>query len=161
MKRLPTGREVLRCIDAVMRHVGIRPWRLPTEREVLRCIYAMYEPAYPGTPPGGGRGENDPYLSIDVRSVAEKLGCKPELLFGYLYYHLDAKHRYKTGENTHVHLFSLKVGDKRHGVNFPYLAALLANHDLEHRRQLWSVGLSLLALALSAAAIIAQIATAK
>jgi hypothetical protein len=135
--------------------------QLPTERDVLRRIYEMYEPSYPGIPVGAVRGENDPFLAIDVRAVAEELKCKPELLFGYLYYHLDAKHRYQTGENTYVHLFALQVGDKRHGVNFPYLAALLANHDLEHRRQLWSVGLSLLALALSAAAVIAQVITAK
>lgn len=135
--------------------------RLPTEREVLRCIYDMYEPQYPGIPSDAVRGENDPYVSIDIRAVAERLGCKPELLFGYLYYHLDAKHRYKAGENTSVHLFALKVSEKRHGVNYPYLAALLANHDLEHRRQLWSVGLSILALVLSAGAIVAQIATAK
>jgi hypothetical protein len=135
--------------------------KLPTEREVLRCIYRMYEPSYPGIPVGGGRGENDPYISIDVKEVAKELKCKPELLFGFLYYHLDAKHRYKQGENTSVHLFALKVGEKRHGVNFPFLAALLANHDLEHRRQLWSVGISLLALALSAGAIVAQIVTSK
>ena len=135
--------------------------RLPTEREVLRCIYRMYESSYPGVPPGSVRDENDPYLSIDVAAVGDELNCKAELLFGYLYYHLDAKHRYKQSENTSVHLFALKVGNKRHGVNFPYLAALLANHDLEHRRQLWSVGLSLLALALSAGAIVAQLATAK
>ena len=135
--------------------------RIPTERQVLRCIYSMYESAYPDILPGAARGNNDPYLPIDVRAVAEKLKCKPELLFGYLYYHLDAKHRYRTGENAHVHLFALQVGNKRHGVNFPYLAALLANHDLEHRRQLWSLALSIVAVALSAAAIIAQVVTAK
>ena len=121
----------------------------------------MYEASYPGIPLGATRGDNDPYLSIDVKAVAEKLGCKSELLFGYLYYHLDAKHRYKQSEGVSVPLFSLKVGDKRHGVNFPYLSALLANHDLEHRRQLWSVGLSLLAVAMSAAAIVAQVITPK
>jgi hypothetical protein len=135
--------------------------KLPTEREVLRCIYEMYEPSYPGIPHGAVRGENDPHLALDVNAVAKKLKCKPELLFGYLYYHLDAKHRYKQSENVSVHLFALKVGQKRHGVNFPYLAALLANHDLEHRRQLWSVGLSLLALALSAGALVAQLATSR
>jgi hypothetical protein len=135
--------------------------RLPTEREILRCIYRIYESSYPGIPPGAERGENDPYLPIDVKAVAAELKCKPELLFGYLYYHLDAKHRYKTDEHTSTHLFAIKVGQKRHGVNFPYLAAILANHDVEHRRQLWSAGLSLLALALSAAAIIAQVATAR
>jgi len=135
--------------------------RIPTEREVLRCIYAMYESEYPGSPAVGGRGENDPYVAIDVSAVAAKLRCKSELLFGYLYYHLDAKHKYEQSENVHVHLFAIKVGQKRHGVNFPYLCALLANHNLEHRRQRWSVGISLLALALSAGAIIAQIVTAK
>lgn len=110
--------------------------KIPTERQVLRCIYQMYEPSYPGTKPG----ENDPYISIEITKVAEKLKCKPQLLFGYLYYHLDAKHSYKVGENISTHLFSLAVGEKRHAVNFPYLAAILANHDLEHQRQLWSAG---------------------
>jgi len=135
--------------------------RLPTEREVLRSIYQEYESAYPGIPAGAVRGENDPYMAIDIPAIAKKLRCKPELLFGYLYYHLDAKHRYQTGENTFVHLFAIKAGDKHHGVNFPYLAALLADHNLEHRRQLWSVALSILALALSAAAVLAQVLTAK
>ncbi|WP_296509052.1 hypothetical protein [Rhodoferax sp.] len=132
----------------------------PTEREVLRRIYEMYESTYPGVHNERSRGENDPYLSIDVEAVAKKLNCKPELLFGYLYYHLDAKHRYQQSDGTKVHLFAIKVGNKRHGVNFPYLSAILANHDLEHRRQLWSIGLSMLALVLSAAAIVAQIVTA-
>jgi len=135
--------------------------RIPSEREVLRCIYEMYESSYPGHPSGGGRGENDPYISVDMSAVASKLKCKPELLFGYLYFHLDAKHRYEQAEDVAVHLFAMKVGDKRHGVNFPYLAALLANHDLEHRRQLWSLGISILALVMSGVAVIAQFATSK
>lgn len=131
--------------------------KLPTERDVLRCIYALYESAYPG-PKVGGRHANDPYISIDTHKVAERLNCPPQLLFGYLYYHLEAKHHYMNG-NAHVHLFSLQVGDKRHAVNFPYLAAILAGHDESHRRQLLSVWLSGLALALSAGAIIAQLAS--
>ncbi|MDP2072295.1 hypothetical protein [Methylotenera sp.] len=125
----------------------------PTEREVLRCIYEIYEPDYPGDKPG----ENDPYIAIDVTKVADKLKCKPELIFGYLYYHLDAKHRYKVADNITTHLFALAAGKKHHAVNFPYLAAILANHNLEHRHQLWSIGLSLVALALSAGAIVAQL----
>jgi hypothetical protein len=135
--------------------------KLPTDRQILKCIYAMYEASYPGVPPGESRGANDPHLQIDISAVAKRLKCKPELLFGLLYYHLDAKHRYKQDSGANVHLFALQAGSKHHAVNFPYLAAILANHDLEHRRQLWSVGLSLLALALSAGAIVAQITTAK
>lgn len=135
--------------------------KLPTDREVLKCVYAMYESSYPGVPAGEVRGANDPYLQIDISAVAKRLKCKPELLFGLFYYHLDAKHRYKQDAGAHVGLFLLNVENKHHAVNFPYLAAILANHNLEHRRQLWSVGLSLLALAVSAGALIAQLATVK
>jgi hypothetical protein len=135
--------------------------KLPTDREVLKCIYAMYESSYPGVSAGEVRGINDPHLQIDISAVAKRLKCKPELLFGLLYYHLDAKHRYKKDSGANVGLFELDVGNKHHAVNFPYLAAILANHSLDHRRQLWTVGLSLLALTLSAGAIVAQIATAN
>lgn len=43
--------------------------RIPSEREVLRGIYEMYESSYPGRPPAGGRGENDPYVAIDLSAV--------------------------------------------------------------------------------------------
>lgn len=129
--------------------------KFPSEREVLRCVAKMYESSYPGSHPG----ENDPYLPIDVNAVAEKLECKPQLLFGYLYYYLDHKHRYETAPHTWTHLFALKVGERRHCVNFPYLAGILAAHDVEHTRSLWAVWLSIAALVLSLAAIIAQVAT--
>lgn len=67
--------------------------KLPTDRQVLRCIYEMYESAYPGNSLGQAQGENDPYLPIDIPDVAKRLECKPELLFGRLYYYLDAKYR--------------------------------------------------------------------
>lgn len=129
---------------------------LPTERKVLRKIYDMYENAYPGPVPG----ETDPALPIDIHAVAERLGCKPQLLFGYLYYYLDHKHRYKTGENAYVHLFAKQVGKHRHAVNFPYLAAILAAHDQEHSKFAWSLGISLVALAISIGGFIAQVAGA-
>lgn len=127
--------------------------KMPTERQVLRCIYEMYDSDYPGSAPG----ENDPYIAIDVFKVAEELKCKPQLIFGYLYYHMDAKYKYKTAENVFTHLFTLNVGDKHHAINFPFMAAILANHNLEFRRQAWSIGLSLFALVLSAGAIVAQL----
>ena len=127
--------------------------KLSTDREVLKCIYEMYESSYPGVKRDSSGGENDPYLAIDVPAVAEKLQCKPELLFGRLYYHLDFKHRYKQENGALVYLFCLKLGDKRHAVHFPYLAAILAGHDQEHRKQLWSLGISVVALVLSVASL--------
>lgn len=134
---------------------------LPTDREILRCIFEMYEPAYPGKEPGETHGKNDPYLPIKVTEVASRLGCSPEMLFGRLYYHLNAKYRYTQDNNAHVHLFSIKVGSEMHCANFPYLAAVLAEKDEEHKRQLWSLGVAIAALILSIASIIAQVITAK
>ena len=128
--------------------------KLPTDREILKCIYQMYALQYPGIPAGAIRGENDPHIAIDVRAVAESLGCNAELLFGRLYYHLDHKYRYKQDDGTLIPLFYLKVGDKRHAVNFPYLAAVLAEHQQEYRNRLWTLGLSILALVLSVASLV-------
>lgn len=127
--------------------------KLRTDREVLCCIYSMYESAYPGVKPGQTRGENDPYVPIDVRAVASKLGMKHELLFGRLYYDLDAKHRYKQEGGAAVNLFLLDVQGKGHSVNFPYLAAILAGHEQEYKKLFWSMAFSVAALLMSLASL--------
>lgn len=134
---------------------------LPTDREILRRIFEMYAPSYPGTQPGEIRGKNDPYLPIKINEVATRFGCSPEMLFGRLYYHLDAKFSYTKDGNVKVHLFALNVGAEVHCVNFPFLAAVLAEKDEEHKRQLWSLGVAITALVLSLASIVAQVITAK
>ena len=121
----------------------------------------MYATAYPGTEAGATRGKNDPYLPIRIPEVAARLGCSPEMLFGRLYYHLDAKYRYAQEGGAQVHLFSVKVGSEIHCVNFPYLAAVLAERNEERRRQLWSLSVAIAALVLSVASIVAQVVTAS
>jgi len=130
---------------------------IPTERELLRCIYNMYESSFPVEGPSIGKV----MVEIDIEAIAKKLGCDKHILFGYLFYHLDHKYRYSTGENSSVHLFASKVGELRHAINLPYLAAILAGQDQEHSKFIWSLGASLVALALSVGAIIAQLVTAK
>lgn len=127
---------------------------LPTDRYVLQCIYDMYRDPYPGPKTESGRGANDPYVSIDVYAVAEKLQCSPELLFDRLYYHLDKKHRYKQDGGTLVQLFQLKVGEKMHAVNFPYLASVLAGENRDYFRFILPSGLSGLALVVSISSLV-------
>ena len=113
---------------------------LPTDREILSCIFDMYCSAYPGKPAGSERGENDPYMPIDIKALAARLGCNAELLFGRLYYHLDAKHRYKQDNGALVPLFYLDVKDKGHSVHFPFLAAIPApGMNQEHSKYFWSL----------------------
>ncbi|MEW6353281.1 MAG: hypothetical protein AB1469_03130 [Pseudomonadota bacterium] len=133
---------------------------LPTDREILKYIYKMYEPSYPGKEPGQDRGKNDPYMPINIHDVAARIGCTPEMIFGRLYYHLNAKYRYSHND-TWVNLFSISVGSERHCVNFPYLAAILAEKNLEHKQQLWSLSIAIIALALSIASIVVQLITTK
>jgi len=129
--------------------------KIPTERQVLRCIYDMYLPHYPFQPEKGPIGQV--MIPVDLEAVAMRLGTDKYLLFGYLNSYLDHKYRHKTGENSFIHLFAPVAGDMRHAVNFPYLAAILAGHDQEHSKFAWSLGVSLIALALSVGAIIAQL----
>jgi len=130
---------------------------IPTERQVLRCIYDMYEASFPIEGPNIGKV----LIGIDIQAVANKLGCDKHILFGYLYYHLDYKYRYKTGENSSVHLFAPSAGELRDAINLPYLAAILAGQDQDHSKFVWSLGVSLVALALSVDAIIAQLVVAQ
>ena len=131
--------------------------KIPSERQILRCIYQMYMPQYPFEAGPDHLGEV--MVPIDVPAVAERLGMNKYLLFGYLTTHLDHKWRYKNGNNSYVSLFEPNVGNLRHAINFPYLAAILADHDNEHSKFAWSLGVSLVALALSVGAIIAQLMT--
>lgn len=132
------------------------PKSIPTERQVLRCIYDMYESQFPIEGPSVGKT----MIAVNIEAVAKKLSCDRHILFGYLYYHLDHKYRYSTGEKRSVHLFAPSVGDLRHAINLPYLAAILAGQDQEHSKFTWSLGVSLIALALSVGAIVAQVVVA-
>lgn len=137
--------------------LAVMPNYIPTEREVLRCIYSMYETSFPVE----GQSVGKVWVEIDVESVAKKLGCNKHILFGYLYSYLDHKYQYRTGGNAAVHLFAPRAGELRHAINLPYLAAILARQNQEHSKFMWSLGISLVALALSVGAIIAQIVTAR
>jgi hypothetical protein len=95
-------------------------------------------------------------VPIDVKEVAAELDADPDIVFGRLYYHLDAKHRYRQDDNSLVNLFTLKAGEDRHCINFPYLAALVANLQDENRKYrtatriaIWSLVVSIVALLIS------------
>jgi hypothetical protein len=112
---------------------------------------------YPGKKLDSGRYENDPYIAIDLESVATELGCTPALLFGRLYYHLAYKYRYEQADGSKVEFFSIQVGEKRHAVQFPYLASILASMNQEFHRVMLTVVFSSAALAVSVLSLIVGI----
>ena len=75
-------------------------------------------------------------------------------LFGRLYYYLDKKHGYKQDDGTLVRLFSLKVGEDTHCVNFPLLVSVLASLQSEHLRFRRATIISIISLIVSALALV-------
>lgn len=132
--------------------------RLPTDREVLRCIFEMYELNYLGEPVEG-KGANDPYVPVDLRAVAERFHSRTELIFGLLYFDLHAKRRYERDDGVWVNLFHLNIQNKGHSVHSLYLTAILVGQEQEHRKQLWSMAFSTLALVLSVASLVTNLLT--
>ena len=133
--------------------------KLPSDREILKCIYDTYKSDYPGPMDANGRGANDPHMLVDLKDIARRLDCTPELLFGRLYYHLDAKYRYKQDNGAQVELFFLNFQNKGPAVRFPFLASILAGFEEEHRKLFWSMVFSITALIVSLISLVVNVVT--
>jgi hypothetical protein len=106
--------------------------KLSTDREILEGIYSEYASAFSKVSLADDRDSSKIYVPIDVRAIARRLDNDAHVLFGRLYYHLDHKFRYKQDNGALVHLFAFKVGDERHCINYPYLAAILSEYREQH-----------------------------
>ncbi len=62
----------------------------------------MYESSFPTEGPNIGKT----MIAIDIDSVSKNIGGNRNILFGYLYYHLNQKYRFKTGKNNSVHILA-------------------------------------------------------
>ena len=129
-------------------------YKLPTDLKVLKCIYTMYADTFRDFKREDPTRSSKIYIPIDVTKIASSLGADPHVLFGRLYYHLDHKYSYKQDDGSVVHLFAFKIGDNLHCINYPYLAAVLSEHESEHRRSQLALRWSFAALVLSFVAII-------
>ena len=98
--------------------------KLSTDREILEAIYAEYAAAYRQMQLDDSGSAQKIYVPINIPRIAKKLKNDAHILFGRLYYHLDQKHRYKQDDGSSVHLFAFQVGNERHCINYPYLAAM-------------------------------------
>lgn len=108
--------------------------RLPTDLQMLNAIYNRYYDAFAAyTDEKPNRGAKI-YVPIDIDAIAGEFGVDADLIFGRLYYHLDKKHGYKDDDGSRVPFFTPRVAGDRHCVNFPYLAAVLADLRDENRK---------------------------
>jgi hypothetical protein len=125
--------------------------RNPTDLKILKAIFDLYCKDF-GESINIDSPDNSKkyvYVPIDCWKVAKKLKADPHMVFGRLYYHLDNKHGYKRN-NTLVSLFALEIDGARHVVNFPLLAAVLADLKEDKCRYNFSVWISIISLVIAA-----------
>lgn len=120
---------------------------LPSDYKILKEIYERYFDEFSNFSNGGR--SNKIHMPIDIDMIAKDLNVDPDMIFGRLYYSLEKKYGYKTGENTRVCLFSPKVGEDANAVNFPLLASVFSGMKEERSRSNWALGMSFAAIIIS------------
>jgi hypothetical protein len=127
--------------------------RIPTDRNILREIYNRHYDKFAAYDRGDRGRESVNYVPIDIESIASIFGVDKNLVFGQLYYHLNRKYGYKQDSGSLVPLFTPVAGKDRHCVNFPFLAATLADLDREHSEFLYPTLSAVLSLLVSIVAL--------
>ncbi|MBS0583702.1 MAG: hypothetical protein JSS42_11435 [Proteobacteria bacterium] len=137
-------------------HIGDNQMPVPTDLQIFKAIYQRYAQTFNVLSSEEGNSLGKVYMSIDIEALANQLQINKHELFGRLYYHLDHKYRYVQDDKSYVHFFARVVGDKRHCINFPYLAALLAEAKQTDRRNWWALAISLASLIVSASTFVSK-----
>jgi hypothetical protein len=126
---------------------------LPTDLKLLNEIYRTNLRAFSDYSEDNKTRSAKIWMPIELDALAKQFNTDPDMIFGRLYYHLNAKFRMTLGENEHVDFFQPRIGKDRYCVNFPYLASVLADLREEHRRFLIATGIAVLSLVISIASI--------
>ncbi|HIF9057028.1 TPA: hypothetical protein ACX6MG_001027 [Photobacterium damselae] len=128
--------------------------KTPTDLELLNYIYNYYYESYAKWEKEEDKERQSKiYVPIDCQLIAKHFDIDRDVVFGRLYYHLEKKYGYKQDDGSNVHFFAFKVGNENKCIHFPYLASVLADLRMEHKRFKWTVFLSSMAIILSAISI--------
>ncbi len=125
--------------------------RPPTDLDLLEEIYRRYYGDFTSFSKDKPNRDTKVYVPIDLAKLAEHFSVDNDIIFGRLYYHLEAKFGIKKDDGTRSPLFLLKENSAdpstRHQIQFPVLAAAIASLR-ESRNQyliaMWIAGGSLL-----------------
>ncbi len=126
---------------------------IPTDLKMLQGIYDGYNEEV-GKFTKGDRGRSSKiYVPIDIERIARDLRVDGDLVFGRLYYHLEHKYGYKHADGASVHFFALRVGNDTDCVNFPFMAAVLADLQDQSRKHNLAIWIAVGSLILSAVSV--------
>jgi hypothetical protein len=128
---------------------------IPTDHEILTEIYNRFRDEF------REYATEDPdriarvRVPIDIEEIAEEVGVDEDMVFGRLYYHFNKKYSYRDENGDRITFFASTKFDGL-SVNFPLVASVLADLELErtsYATALYMAGgslaLSFIALALS------------
>jgi hypothetical protein len=111
--------------------------KLPSDRIILQAIYDKYHESFLNFEANMADRESKIMVPIDCEAIADQLRVHPEIVFGRLYYHLQREHGYKRDEGEpRVAFFVIEAGSRRHCVNLPLLASVLAGLQEDHEWKL-------------------------
>ena len=130
---------------------------LPTDLKILNAIYEHYYETFVSFSKSDKNRSSKIYIPIDIKTLAEDMGVDPDIIFGRLYYDLDQKYAYKQEDGSNVHFFTLKIGDDRHCVNFPYMASVLAELREKNRKYRIATTIAIFSLFVSVIALLLSI----
>ena len=124
--------------------------KLPTDLQILKAIYDIYYDDFINYDEKENKTRSTKmYVPIDIEIISKKFKVDSDLIFGWLYYHLENKFGYLDGDGSKVSFFTLRVGSDKHCVHFPYLASVLATMKSENRKFLIATVVAVVALILS------------
>ena len=125
----------------------------PTDLAIVRWIYNRYYSEFVSY-------ENDPngrktkiYVPIDVDEIGDRFSVDGDIIFGRLYYHLNPKYGYTNPDGSKVQVFAPSIG-----IQFPLLAAILADLSEDRNRYRTATLIALFSLAVSFVSILMSMA---
>ena len=130
---------------------------IPTDERLLAEIYKRYERAFGEFSDENKTRATKIWVPIDIDALARRFRCDPDLIFGRLYYHMNAKYGSHTGDGDKVNVFSMRIASDHHCVNFPLVASILADLQDDKKRFLVSTRMAALSLVVSALSILIAI----
>lgn len=122
---------------------------LPTDLAILNTIYNQHYQTFTNFTADESSRRTKVYIPIDIVELAKEMKIDEDIIFGRLYYHLEAKYGYKSDDGSHVYFFAIRIGQDRHCVNFPYLASVLADLREQDRKYRIATSIAVLSLLIS------------
>lgn len=122
--------------------------KVPTDLQILKAVYTRHLSMYP---------KHDPYVPVDLESVAADLNCSPHMVYGRLNWLSLSRYQVKQDEVMMAALFAQHLQGLGPSVHFPCLASALAEYQERHSTQQRALRLSIASLILSVIAVVVNV----